>query len=914
MASYRDGQTQHQLNFDISPAYTDQNSTNQQPSQAAAAGLRNGDSSYVPRPKRIACAVCRRRKLRCDGKKPSCGTCSRLGHECTYDEARKKSGPKRGYVKQLEARLAQVETLLKTQEPDNVTVSQPKEHAFPVGLPREPVGAEMHVMGNMDNSISPTEGPTATGPASYTPERMDTANTFGWDMISLGLEEPFPAREVIDELNLIYFDKVHPFLPIIHRPRYMAAMDFAPNSRPPACLQYIVWAHASAVSEKYSNLHALFYQRARKYAELDQMKGLGEGILTLTHCQAWLLIGCYEYKMMFFPRAWLSAGSASRLAVMLGLHRLDGEGLEVKQCLPLPRDWTEKEERRRVFWMAFNVDRYASIGTGWPTCIDERDIMTNLPASEEAFVNGKPEKTARLSDALVGTDLEELSAFASVAFVSCLLGRNLTHLHRPEPQDNDNDLNGIFWQRHRSHDNILLHFALSMPSHLRLPAGIADPNVLFCNLAVHTSTICLHQAAIFKAEKNGMPNQIILESKRRCIVAADQISSIMKMVSSMDMTKMNPFVSFCVYVAARVFVQYLKFRPDDTAARSSLQFVFIVLDALKNHSPLTESFLVQLEVDIEGTPFQDIRLPNGRGKSNDFFSAHTHGEVSTCSLAHEVAREILITDLIHRFRAQNALYSRVLNYSPPVDKAGNCNGLDPATNADSISNRANLPVCLPTRQRGQPPRQQPSTSTSIGASAVPPLSVLNNLPGFSKAPEILHDPTATATTGGIHFDLDLPSRFHDVTNSNSGPESSASSTMNSSSTPPFMRTDRSSSPKRAQSRSSSGALDRPIQDPVATSSGFESTNLNQFIESSNPGTDSNSTINPLLSMGSMNTPGGPDRPQQSTGTTAPWDFPINVNGDPNDLDSGGVDLMGTDLDGFNSAQWAHILGSGGWNP
>lgn len=64
-----------------------------------------GDSNHIPRPKRIACVVCRRRKLRCDGKRPSCGTCTRLGHECAYDEVRKKSGPKRGYVKQLEARL-----------------------------------------------------------------------------------------------------------------------------------------------------------------------------------------------------------------------------------------------------------------------------------------------------------------------------------------------------------------------------------------------------------------------------------------------------------------------------------------------------------------------------------------------------------------------------------------------------------------------------------------------------------------------------------------------------------------------------------------------------------------------------------------------------------------------------------------
>ena len=58
-----------------------------------------------PRPKRIACVICRKRKLKCDGSKPNCGTCSRLGHNCAYDEVRRKSGPKRGYVKELEARL-----------------------------------------------------------------------------------------------------------------------------------------------------------------------------------------------------------------------------------------------------------------------------------------------------------------------------------------------------------------------------------------------------------------------------------------------------------------------------------------------------------------------------------------------------------------------------------------------------------------------------------------------------------------------------------------------------------------------------------------------------------------------------------------------------------------------------------------
>ena len=63
------------------------------------------DQAELPKTKRIACVICRKRKLKCDGNRPKCATCARLGHNCAYDEVRRKSGPKRGYVKELEARL-----------------------------------------------------------------------------------------------------------------------------------------------------------------------------------------------------------------------------------------------------------------------------------------------------------------------------------------------------------------------------------------------------------------------------------------------------------------------------------------------------------------------------------------------------------------------------------------------------------------------------------------------------------------------------------------------------------------------------------------------------------------------------------------------------------------------------------------
>jgi hypothetical protein len=64
---------------------------------------------------------------------------------------------------------------------------------------------------------------------------------------------------------------------------------------------------------------------------------------------------------------------------------------------------------------------------------------------------------------------------------------------------------------------------------------------------------------------------------------------------------MNPFIAFCLYVAARVFVQYLKSRKDDVTVKSSLHFLLSAMQALKSKNPLTESFLVQLDVDLEGS-------------------------------------------------------------------------------------------------------------------------------------------------------------------------------------------------------------------------------------------------------------------------------------------------------------------------
>ena len=161
--------------------------------------------------------------------------------------------------------------------------------------------------------------------------------------------------------------------------------------------------------------------------------------------------------------------------------------------------------------------------------------MTNLPSTDEAFDHSKTQTTMSLADAMTADGASSISSFAGVVLMASLFGRNLLHLHRPELNDHPEDLaNGEFWRRHRTMDTILVNTSMFLPDHLRLPGGVRDANVVFLNMNIHTSTICLHQAAILKAEKNKIDPILIRQSTERCLIAAGEIISIMRLTSHIE--------------------------------------------------------------------------------------------------------------------------------------------------------------------------------------------------------------------------------------------------------------------------------------------------------------------------------------------------------------------------------------------
>lgn len=62
-----------------------------------------------------ACDMCRKKKIKCDGRMPACGHCINYKTECIFTQVEKKRNPPKGakYIEGLENRLGRMESLLK---------------------------------------------------------------------------------------------------------------------------------------------------------------------------------------------------------------------------------------------------------------------------------------------------------------------------------------------------------------------------------------------------------------------------------------------------------------------------------------------------------------------------------------------------------------------------------------------------------------------------------------------------------------------------------------------------------------------------------------------------------------------------------------------------------------------------------
>lgn len=87
---------------------------------------------------------------------------------------------------------------------------------------------------------------------------------------------------------------------------------------------------------------------------------------------------------------WLKIGLAVRISQDLHLMKEPNEWLS----------YVEQEERRRVFWSVYLLDKLVSCGRARPPAISDEDCHVQLPCNEQTFRDGGREKTPTLSQLL----------------------------------------------------------------------------------------------------------------------------------------------------------------------------------------------------------------------------------------------------------------------------------------------------------------------------------------------------------------------------------------------------------------------------------------------------------------------------------------------------------------------------------
>ncbi|ROW12659.1 hypothetical protein VMCG_00177 [Cytospora schulzeri] len=609
----------------------------------------------------LACVSCRSRKLKCDRIKPACTRCARLKSECVYPESRRKPAFKRRNVKELEERLAQVEVLLKDaagkaaafggtnvqsdpfpdegfgvveDDAQNTFLPDPGFHGS--GIPPDPDAATDPLNWNFESGVHGVPGvPGVSGfsgcngtphtssvpftmPDMHHEPRAENAGATRHELLGLGLFESLPPAEMIEDLHQTFFRKQHPLIPIVHPGRYMQAFYSGPHLRPPMALSYAIWTMAANGHEKYSSYHDVFHRRARHYLAEDELKGEGEHFLTVAHAQAWALLATNEARCMWFTRAAMSAASCIKLIHMMGLHRLDdpNASVEMAPTIAPPRDWTELEERRRVFWGALCIDSHASISTGWPCLINFEDVTTHLPSSEEAFSQCREEKTCRLEDVFTGSSY---SSFAGAAIICHIFNQILKHVHRSKPGDfPDNFEHGPYWNRHRELDNLLSSAFMFLPEKFRLPKHVRDPVAVHTNLNLHASVICLHNSAYEMANEHNLPESVKQMSKTRLLTASQEIVNIVKLTSHANAGYRSPLVSLALYVASAVYITMAQDGDGggggggglEPIYKSNLEFLLTAMAAIGKLHAITQSFFRQAVVDLRrGGLLGLVRVP-----------------------------------------------------------------------------------------------------------------------------------------------------------------------------------------------------------------------------------------------------------------------------------------------------------------
>ncbi|KAI8221305.1 Citrinin biosynthesis transcriptional activator ctnR [Colletotrichum sp. SAR 10_86] len=331
-----------------------------------------------------------------------------------------------------------------------------------------------------------------------------------------------PEADLVDSLVEIYFANIHPWIPMLHVRQFRERM-LDPEQRP----QLSTIFHAISIV----------------------------GSMTRTVEQLQLSVEDEDQ-----PPA------SKRL-----IKRMEF----LKPC----RFWSEREERRRVFWNIFLMDRFCSIATGWNFSLTSADVKRRLPCEGALWEAGKPLQTptpyfgvADQSSGATGTlpsarpeeaAQDSLGGFAycieateSLSLVTSFFLQQAIDVSKPHEIQ-------VWLMKFKQLDLRLVQWKIFLPEQWREACvlnndGIMDPNLSLAHVTHNTAVVLLHQGIAYplpewQSTRIRLPSA---SSSETCLAAATEVAIIAEKFLQDSQHVVSPQFAFCLFICGRMFLAH----------------------------------------------------------------------------------------------------------------------------------------------------------------------------------------------------------------------------------------------------------------------------------------------------------------------------------------------------------------------
>ncbi|KAK0469357.1 Zn(2)-Cys(6) binuclear cluster domain-containing protein [Desarmillaria tabescens] len=485
-----------------------------------------------PLQKGSACLNCRRRKVKCDGVKPICGTCASVPalRDCEYSD----SGTTRTQL--LEEQIAIFESRIRELEalPANsnaaVRLTQPYS-----------------VAGNLQSS----QHQASSSASSFSP------NPASPHLLSVPEKLPVQLHQAIIGSFLRCCTEIGFFLNVGRFTNtVMNVDDFGWEPPSIALLQAVyLWGVHLSTSPELLTLEPYFLSTAVQQTSAALSSTHTHKIIHRT--QAEVLLAQY-----FFRNARMLEGkyhTSAAVSLLLGarfhkIRSIEGGGVV---GLPDPSDLVEEGERTNGFWTVMILNNcwtplesniiYETIDTPWPL---EMQSYSQIYRSPEFRTSQTVQKflSRAVPDGSDGASMIALYAKASILFE-----RSSTISHRFQP-NMPQSLARQFFDSFSAQDALVQRFLQDMPSIPAMTAAISHGMALMIYTLAYSAVIQLHRPFI----------AINPASRGRIISSVRPIVHILDTINVAEVLSLNAFLAVLWTYVCQFLIQEISDARDDS--------------------------------------------------------------------------------------------------------------------------------------------------------------------------------------------------------------------------------------------------------------------------------------------------------------------------------------------------------------